>query len=58
MAKQMALPFSISASIASKPFGLVHSDVWGLSPIPTMGGSHYLVIFVNDFSLYMDLFDA
>ena len=34
------------------PFDLIHSDVWGLSPITTQGESCYFVIFVDDFSRY------
>ena len=33
-------------------FDLIHSDVWGPSPISTSGGSRYFVIFVDDFSRY------
>ncbi|GKV53176.1 hypothetical protein SLEP1_g59714, partial [Rubroshorea leprosula] len=38
-AKQLALSFSSSYSHSTTPFDLVHSDVWGPSPTPTMGGS-------------------
>ena len=48
--KQTALPFNNSISHALSPFDLIHFDVWGLSPITTQGGSHYFVIFVDDFS--------
>ena len=47
-----ALPFNNSDSIAKAPFDLIHSDIWGPSPNPTMGGSRYFVIFVDDFSRY------
>ena len=50
LGKQSALPFNNSDTISFAPFDLVHSDVWGLAPIPTMGGSRYFVIFVDDFS--------
>jgi transposase InsO family protein len=52
LGKQPALPFNNSESIASATFDLIHSDVWGPSPVPTVGGSRYFVIFVNDFSRY------
>ena len=48
--KQTALPFNNSVSHALSPFDLIHSDVWGPSPITTQGGSRYFVIFVDDFS--------
>jgi hypothetical protein len=50
LGKQSALPFNKSDYVSSSPFDLVHSDVWGPVPIPTMGGSRYFVIFVDDFS--------
>ena len=52
LSKQPALPFNNSESIASATFDLIHSDVWGLSPIPTVEGSRYFVIFVDDFFCY------
>jgi transposase InsO family protein len=54
LAKQSALPFNNNESIASATFDLIHSDVWGPSPVPIVGGggSRYFVIFVDDFSLY------
>ena len=48
--KQIALPFNNNVSHAISSFDLIHSNVWGLSPISTLGGSCYLVIFVDDFS--------
>ena len=50
--KQIALPFNNSVSHALSSFDLIHSDVWGPSPISTSGGSRYFFIFVNDFSRY------
>ena len=50
--KQTALPFNNSVSHALSSFDLIHSDVWGPSPISTTGGSRYFVIFVDDFSRY------
>jgi transposase InsO family protein len=46
----------IIVTISSAPFDLVHSDVWGPAPIPTMGGSRYFVIFVDDYSRYTWLY--
>ena len=50
--KQTVLPFYNSVSHALSYFDLIHSDVWGPSPIHTSGGSHYFAIFVDDFSQY------
>ena len=52
LGKQTALPFNNSVSHALSSFDLIHSDVWGPSPIATQGGSRYFVIFVDDFSRY------
>jgi hypothetical protein len=52
LGKQPTLPFNNSESIASATFDLIHSDVWEPSPVPTVGGSRYFVIFVDDFSRY------
>jgi len=52
LAKFYALPFKNNEAISQAPFDLVHSNIWGPSPNSTMGGSHYFVIFVDDFSLY------
>jgi hypothetical protein len=38
LSKQPALPFNNSKSIVSATFDLIHSDVWGLSPVPTVRG--------------------
>ena len=48
--KQTALPFNNIISHALSSFDLIRFDVWGPSPISTPGGSHYFVIFVDDFS--------
>ncbi|OMO83306.1 Integrase, catalytic core [Corchorus capsularis] len=52
LAKFSALPFNKSTSISNAPFDLVHSDVWGPSPVATKGGSVYYVSFVDDYSRY------
>jgi transposase InsO family protein len=51
-AKQPTLSFNKSTSILASPFDLVHSDVWGPAPTPTMGGSRYFVIFIDDYSRF------
>ena len=33
--KFLALPFNRSVSVSSSPFDLIHSNVWGPSPVPT-----------------------
>lgn len=31
---------------------MVHSDVWGSSPVITKGGSRYYVLFIDDYTRY------
>ena len=52
LAKFSALPFNKSTSVSLAPFDLVHSDVWGPSPITTKGGSRYYVSFIDDCTRY------
>ncbi|KAL0543679.1 hypothetical protein IC582_018781 [Cucumis melo] len=41
LAKQHALSFPNSASLCDKPFGLIHSDIWGPAPCATEYGIDY-----------------
>ena len=50
--KQLAFSFHNSESMSTGIFYLIHSDVWGLSPINSIGGSRYFIVFVNDYSHY------
>ncbi|KAK8933572.1 hypothetical protein KSP39_PZI015652 [Platanthera zijinensis] len=50
LAKHLALPFSSSASQTTAPFDLVHSDIWGPTPIASHSGYLYYISFIDDFS--------
>ena len=50
--KQTALPFNNSVSHDLSSFDLIHSDVWGPSPISIPSASRYFVIFVDDLTRY------
>ena len=52
LGKQLALPFNTSESISIDIFDLIHSNVWGLSSVSSIGGSRYFVVFVDDYSRY------
>ncbi|KAJ9557693.1 hypothetical protein OSB04_012307, partial [Centaurea solstitialis] len=56
LAKFSALPFNKSMSCSSAPFDLVHSDVWGPSPVSSKGGSKYYVSFIDDYTRYTWVF--
>lgn len=54
--KQLTLPFNTSESIASASFDIIHYDVWGLSPIPSISSSCYFVIFLMIFPAKLGFF--
>ena len=54
--KSHKLPFAISVHKSSKPLELIHSDVWGPTPILSHFGFSYYFVFIYDFSKYTWLF--
>ena len=50
------MPFNSSESISTDIFDLIHFDVWRLSPVSSIGGFRYFVIFVDDYSHYSWIF--
>jgi hypothetical protein len=49
--KSKKLPFSASNRLSNFVLELVHTDLW-TSPIPSLSGYKYYIIFVDDFSRY------
>ena len=45
--KSHKLPFPISPSVSSQPLEIVHSDVWGPSPVLSVNGFKYYLIFID-----------
>ena len=56
LGKQPVLPFNNSESISNSIFELIHSDIWGLSHVASIGGSRYFVVFIDDYSRYSWIF--
>ena len=54
--KTTSFAFQFCESISTDIFDLIHSDVWGPSPISNIGGSQYFVVFVDDYSRYSWIF--
>ncbi|KAJ9548276.1 hypothetical protein OSB04_020819 [Centaurea solstitialis] len=48
LGKHHALPFELNDYTSVSAFDLIHSDVWGPAPYPSMGGHRYFVIFNDD----------
>jgi len=55
IAKSKKLPFSDSHRISTHPLELIHSDVW-TSPILSLGGCKYYVVFIDDHSRFTWLY--
>lgn len=54
--KSCKLPFKSSETVSTRPLELLHSDVCGPTPIPSVYGFIYYVLFVDDFSKFAWLF--
>ena len=54
--KAKQLPFVKSDSHSKFPLDLIHTDLWGPSPIQSNGGHRYYVHFIDDYSRYTWLF--
>src|SRR3954463_14243451 len=52
LAKQTATSFITSNHISSEHFDLIHSDIWGPSPVTSISGYSYYVSFIDDCSRY------
>ncbi|XP_071719310.1 uncharacterized protein [Rutidosis leptorrhynchoides] len=55
LGKHVRLPFSTSSSNVNALFDIVQSDLW-TSPVPSLGGYKYYVIFLDHFSHYLWVF--
>jgi len=48
LAKSHRTTYPLSMNKSNIPFALVHSDVWGPSPVSTISGIRWFVIFIDD----------
>jgi len=52
LGKSKILPFPSAGSRATNPFEIIHSDVWGISPVISHANYRYFVTFIDDYSRY------
>ena len=52
LGKSSKLPFASVSCISSKHLELLHTDVWGPTPLLSIKGYHYYIIFVDDYTKY------
>ena len=50
--KSSRLSFSASSFVASRPLERIHCDLWGPSPVMSVQGFRYYVIFIDNYSRY------
>ena len=54
--KSHRLPYSNSPHQTSKPLEVIHSDLWGPSPVISHAGNKYYVSFIDDYTKYTWLY--
>ena len=50
MGRQRRVAFFITQHKTKGLLDLIHTDVWGPSPVASIGGARYYVTFIDDFS--------
>ena len=56
LAKQSCLPFGTSAISSTKPFEIIHCDIWGRYRHPSLFGAHYFLTIVDDYTRFTWIF--
>ncbi|CAH9100796.1 unnamed protein product [Cuscuta europaea] len=56
LAKQSHVSISRSNTISCSPFDIIHSDVWGPTPIANISGARWYVTFIDDCTRFMWVF--
>lgn len=54
--KSHLLPFTLSTSYSTEPLALVHTDLWGPSPILSQSSFRFYILFVDDYRRYTWLY--
>ena len=54
--KSHELSFPTCFSFVHAPLDLIHADVWGPSPLPSIGGFRYYVLVIDHFSQFCWLY--
>ena len=52
LGKSKVLPFSSKSTMASNCFDIIHSDVWGITPVISHTQFKYFVTFIDDHSRF------
>jgi len=52
-ARQKKLPFSLSSSVASNKFELLHFDIWGPLVVPSVHNHKYFLTILDDYSRFV-----
>jgi len=52
LGKSKTLPFSLHKTCTTKPFEVIHTDVWGIAPVISHEHYKYFVIFIDDFTRF------
>ena len=50
--KSLCLPFAVSESVSVEPLAKIHCDLWGPSPVMSLQGFKFYVVFVDDHSRF------
>ncbi|KAJ9561371.1 hypothetical protein OSB04_006531 [Centaurea solstitialis] len=48
LSKHTRVPYPLRPYVSSKPFSLIHSDIWGPSRIKNISGSKWFITFIDD----------
>jgi IS30 family transposase len=56
LAKQSRLPFGTSTISSTKPFDIIHCDIWGRYRHSSISGANYFLTIVDDYTRFTWIF--